>query len=177
VESKCGAMAEVPRYLNCCRPFRPAVSCTTSADMLSRLNASLADAAGTLATTGLVLNDAEAGNWYYGTNFFTSSLAFGGDTHPARLIRWRKWFDFERGNWEDLSHYLPQSDVPLVPYFLTLHDNKLYTGLFDHDEPAFGPVDPNDACTHDRIFQLDLSLLKAGHENAVDTQSNQAATR
>lgn len=90
--------------------------------------------AGALATTGLVLNDVEkVDGWYYGTNYFTPSYAFGGDTAPARLIRWRNWEDFAQGRWQDLSGLLPAADPPLVPYYLTLHDGTLHIAVFDHD--------------------------------------------
>ena len=106
---------------------------------------------GALSTTGLILNDVDkAGEWYYGANEFTPEFAFGGDTHPARLIRWRTWADFEQGRWEDLSSYIPQSDIPYVPYFLTIHNNVLYAPLFKHR---------GDTCEDGKILRLDLASL------------------
>lgn len=103
--------------------------------------------AGALSTTGLVLNDVEKfGDWYYGSNYFTPSYAFGGDTGPARLIRWRNWDDFAQGRWQDLSALLPQAPVPLVPYYLTVHEGGLYVALFDHDK----------ACTADGVVRIRL---------------------
>lgn len=116
---------------------------------------------GSLGATGLVLNDVEkVDGWYYGTNFFHPFAAWGGDPQPGRLIRWRSWEDFAQGRWEDLTQLLPQTRVPLIPYFLTLRNGYLYTGLFDHDEPAFGPTDADDPCRYDRLFRLDLSVLE-----------------
>lgn len=87
--------------------------------------------AGALLVTGLVLNDVEKfDGWYYGTNFFTPSYAGGGDSGPARLIRWRTWEDFTAGRWEDVSTRLPASDPPVTPYFLTVHDDGLYVAYF-----------------------------------------------
>lgn len=107
--------------------------------------------AGALSTTGLVLNAVEkSGEWYYGTNDFLIDFASGADTGPARLIRWHSWKDFERGKWEDLSAYIPRADIPLVPYFITIHNNVLYT-----------PVDgkPDERCEHSQVLQLNLGLL------------------
>jgi hypothetical protein len=107
--------------------------------------------AGALATTGLVLNSVEKDKgWYYGSNDFLVEYAFGGDTGPARLIRWRSWEDFELGRWEDLSSYIPKADIPLVPYFLTIHKGVLYT-----------PLDkkPEERCEHGQILQLNLNAL------------------
>jgi hypothetical protein len=107
--------------------------------------------AGALSTTGLILNDVDKnGDWYYGTNDFLTTHALGADTRPARLIRWRTWADFERGQWQDLSANIPEDETPLVPYFITIHDGVLYT-------PVARSTD--DACAHTKILQLDLATL------------------
>jgi hypothetical protein len=107
--------------------------------------------AGALAITGLVLNSVQKNrDWYYGSNDFLVEYAFGGDTRPARLIRWRTWVDFQRGNWEDLSSHIPVADIPLVPYFLTIHNDVLYT-----------PLDkkPEATCESGQILRLNLKSL------------------
>jgi hypothetical protein len=115
---------------------------------------------GALATTGLVLNDVEkAESWYYGTNFFAPMYAFGGDTGPARLIRWRSWPEFERGAWEDMSQHLPDAKVPLVPYFLTVHQNALYVAMFETPDSSSGTLDGNRPCDQDGIIRIDLAVL------------------
>ncbi|PZO87567.1 MAG: hypothetical protein DI623_14475 [Sphingomonas sanxanigenens] len=84
--------------------------------------------AGALDMTGLVLNDVEkAGDWYYGTNFFTKTYAHGSDPSTARLIRWRTWHDFEKGHWQDMSASLPDG---VVPYFLTVQRGGVYIPYF-----------------------------------------------
>lgn len=103
--------------------------------------------AGALSTTGLVLNDVEAfDGWYYGTNFFAAPYSAGGDPQPARLIRWRSWTEFEAGAWEDLSARLPPSATPVVPYFLTVHNQGLYVAYFD----------PGDICGPGSILRLEV---------------------
>jgi len=105
---------------------------------------------GALDTTGLVLNDVEkSGDWYYATNFFAPTYAFGGDTRPARLIRWRTWSEFERGDWEDLSRLLPEARIPLVPYFITVHKRMLYTAVFNDDE----------SCERDQVVRIALDAI------------------
>ncbi len=104
---------------------------------------------GTLSSTGLLLDDVDKeGDWYYGSNEFSAVWSPGTDARPARLIRWRTWEDFEKGKWEDLSSYIPGNDVPYFPYFLTIHDGTLYSGLTAR-EP--------DKCPG--ILQLDLRSL------------------
>lgn len=92
--------------------------------------------AGALASTGLVLNDVERfDGWYYGSNYFTRSYAGGADPRPARLIRWRTWQDFQAGRWQDLSAHVPDA---LVPYYLSVHDGRLYVASFNHEKPCQG---------------------------------------
>jgi hypothetical protein len=109
--------------------------------------------AGALSTTGLVLNDVDKdGDWYYGSNYFTPPYASGADTGPARLIRWRTWADFEQGRWQDLSAYIPPADIPLMPYFLTIHDHVLYTGVGISNMPQY-------RCKQDQLLALNLGSL------------------
>lgn len=114
----------------------------------------------------LVLNDVDkSGDWYYGTSFFAAAGAVGNDTHPVKLIRWRRWADFEAGEWEDLSAYIAAgksiADTDyVVPYFMTMHDNKLYTGLVD---VSTRPQSGEKSCSHGRILQLDLATLDQRH--------------
>lgn len=87
--------------------------------------------AGALSTTGLVLNDVEYfDGWYYGTNFFSPRYAKGGDTGPARLIRWKNWDDFKAGRWEDRSDRLPVSKTPVIPYYMTVAEDGLHIAYF-----------------------------------------------
>jgi hypothetical protein len=120
--------------------------------------------AGALATTGLVLNHVEkAHGWYYGTNDFLVKFSFGGDTRPARLIRWKTWTDFERGAWEDLSDLIPagSTGTPLHPYFITIDQGLLYI-------PVNGD-DGDTPCEHGTVLQVDLGQLdrNGGRESAV----------
>ncbi|MDR3511187.1 MAG: hypothetical protein P4L73_06115 [Caulobacteraceae bacterium] len=111
--------------------------------------------AGSLASTGLVLNDVQkSGGWYYGSNDFLVGWAMGQDTRPARLIRWKTWSDFQNGEWQDLSGLIPQSYDPLdplVPYYITIRDGILYT-----------PIDVSldeEHCGRDSIFHVDTASL------------------
>jgi hypothetical protein len=106
---------------------------------------------GALAHTGLVLNDVDKhGPWYYGTNYFAPNYALGGDTRPARLIRWRTWDDFAHGRWQDLSARIPEDETPLIPYYITIREGILYASV----SPA-----TDAACTKTRILRLDLDRL------------------
>jgi hypothetical protein len=80
--------------------------------------------AGAWQVTGLVLNHVEYFNgYYYGSNFFQSTYAKGTNPDINRLIRWKSWDDFQKGNWEDISYLIPHD---LVPYYFTVHNNKLF---------------------------------------------------
>ena len=110
--------------------------------------------AGALTSTGLVLNGVEkVGDWYYGSNNFIVQYSLGDDTRPARLIRWRNWVDFQRGKWQDLSGYLPASDIPPVPYFLSVHKGSLYAGVNSRKINAEG-------CSFGGVFHLELAVLE-----------------
>ena len=111
--------------------------------------------AGALSTTGLVLNHVEkVDGWYYGTNDFMVKYSFGGDTHPARLIRWKTWANFEQGAWEDLSALIPsgKTATPLHPYFITKDDGLLYIPVSGDDGDT--PCDPG-AVLQINLHQLD----------------------
>jgi hypothetical protein len=53
----------------------------------------------------------------------------GQDTGSARLIRWKNWVEFSKGNWEDLSDRLPKAEFPPVPYVLSAHGGSLCMGV------------------------------------------------
>ena len=107
----------------------------------------------------LVLNDVEkSGDWYYGASFYAASGTAGYDTHPAKLIRWRRWTQFEKGEWEDLSEYITENRDHVVPYFMTIHDKKLYTGLID---VSARPGNSERSCNYAHILELDLATLGA----------------
>lgn len=100
--------------------------------------------AGAWDRTGLVLNDVERfGDYWYGSNFFTSSYADGHDFDKFRLIRWSTWEDFQNGNWEDLSPLLPKGTVP---YYFTINKGSLYLSSSQRENPG----------TNDIIYKLDL---------------------
>ena len=100
--------------------------------------------AGAYDRTGLVLNDVERFNGYwYGSNYFTGSYADGHDFDKYRLIRWRTWEDFQKGNWEDLSPLLPKGTVP---YYFTINRASLYVSSAQHEKPG----------VNDIIYKLDL---------------------
>ncbi|HIP82915.1 MAG TPA: hypothetical protein EYH19_04995 [Desulfocapsa sulfexigens] len=93
--------------------------------------------AGNWERTGLVLNDVEyfQQNWY-ATAYFCPAVSLPGqDYNKNKLIRFKTWKHFETGEWEDLSHQLPDK---LVPYYLTVHEDNLYIPLFNHQAPGKG---------------------------------------
>jgi hypothetical protein len=77
----------------------------------------------------------------------------GGDPRPNRLIRWRSWDDFEKGKWQDLSSYLPESQHPFTPYFITVDQGRLYI-------PAFIWL-TDGTCVESRILQLDPATIQS----------------
>jgi DNA-binding beta-propeller fold protein YncE len=93
--------------------------------------------AGRWEDTGLVLNDIEffQGYWYASSYFYPSPLKNGQDYNKNKLICFKTWKQFERGQWWDISHLIPGK---LVPYFLTVHGNNLYITLFNHQDPGNG---------------------------------------
>jgi hypothetical protein len=95
-----------------------------------------AAAAGSWETTGFIPNDIEFydGYWYL-SNFFHPWNAAGTDHNRFKLVRFRTWVDFETGQWEELSHLLPDAQIP---YFFTVHKGSLYVAGFD-------PATANDA--------------------------------
>jgi hypothetical protein len=94
--------------------------------------------AGAWDRTALVLNDVERyGDYWYGSNFFTSSHAEGHDYDKYRLIRWKTWEDFQNGNWEDLSNLLPKD---AVPYYFTVNNGSLYLCTALSDNPGINDV-------------------------------------
>jgi hypothetical protein len=94
-------------------------------------------AAGNWKRTGLVPNDIAYyhGYWYVSSYFCPTASLPGQDYNKNKLIRFKKWKQFAAGNWQDLSHLLPDK---LVPYFFTVHDDSLYLTLFNHVRPGQG---------------------------------------
>lgn len=93
---------------------------------------------GSWQETGLVGNDLEFYDdyWYLTSYFFTESCAaVPCDFDKNKFIRFSSWQEFEQGNWQDLSALLPSG---LVPYFLTVHDNALFVGVYNHTFPGKG---------------------------------------
>lgn len=96
----------------------------------------LDDAAGSADRTGPILNSViKLGGYYYGSNYFTKSYAGNNDPNPYRLMRWKSWDDFRKGNFEDISNYLEKNQVP---YFLSSHEGKLLLTTFNHEKPCDG---------------------------------------
>jgi len=115
---------------------------------------------GALDTTGLVLDSVKKSDdgWYYGSNDFSLTWSMGGNPWPDRLIRWRTWKEFEDGKWEDLSSYIPRSDLPTFPYFLTIYRDILYAGAVSRDDaPAAGKY--ASPCGYQTIMMLDLRSI------------------
>ena len=85
--------------------------------------------AGSWETTGFIPNDIEFydGYWYL-SNFFHPSYANGTDHNRFKLVRFGTWEDLESGQWEELSHLLPDGQIP---YFFTVHEGSLYLATFD----------------------------------------------
>jgi hypothetical protein len=84
--------------------------------------------AGSWETTGFIPNDVEFydGYWYL-SNFFHPNYASGTDHNKFKLVRFRSWDDLATGQWEELSHLLPDGQVP---YFFTVHGGHLYLTTF-----------------------------------------------
>lgn len=96
--------------------------------------------AGSYATTGLVLNDvAFYKGYWYGTNFFSSLYAEGTDYNTHRFIRWKTWDDFENERFENISSLL---DKNVTPYFLTVHNKRLYLVSFQDEGMTGQPAAP-----------------------------------
>ena len=94
-------------------------------------------ASGCWEETGLIPNDIEFfhGYWYVSSYFSPATSRYGWDYNKNKFIRFRTWKEFEAGTWEDLSEFLPDG---LVPYFLTVHRDRLYLSLFNHQMPGNG---------------------------------------
>jgi hypothetical protein len=84
--------------------------------------------AGSWETTGFIPNDIEYydGYWYL-SNFFHPGYASGTDHNRFKLVRFRTWNDLASGQWEELSHFLPDAQIP---YFFTVDDGHLYMAGF-----------------------------------------------
>ncbi len=97
--------------------------------------------AGTWLDTGLVINDIEKfRDFWYATSYFCPSAASdGADYNKNKFIRFKNWQDFENGNWQDLSHLLPDG---VVPYYLTVKKDENHTpkglavAVFSHENPG-----------------------------------------
>lgn len=90
--------------------------------------------AGSWETTGFIPNDIELydGYWYL-SNFFHPAYASGTDHNRFKLVRFRTWDELATGSWEELSHLLPDRQVP---YFFTLHGGSLYLAAFHSSTAA-----------------------------------------
>lgn len=86
---------------------------------------------GSFEKDGLILNDIEYFNGYwYASNYYpsTQNRYIGSEKNMTnKVIRWKSWKDFERSNWEDLSHFVhPES----IPYFFSTYDDRLFISMF-----------------------------------------------
>lgn len=92
--------------------------------------------AGSWKKTGLVLNDLDYfDGFWYATSYFTKSYASRMDPDEHKFIRFKKLEDLVSGNWTDISSLIPKG---LVPYYLTMHEKKLYLAIFNHESPGQG---------------------------------------
>ncbi|NLU17931.1 MAG: hypothetical protein GXW94_19590 [Serratia liquefaciens] len=92
------------------------------------------DGAGSYDRTGPIINDIDKFNgWFYASNYFTKSWANGTPTEEKRLIRWKKWEDFEKGNFQDVSYLIPSGQLP---YFMANKDGELLITTFNHEHPC-----------------------------------------
>ena len=93
--------------------------------------------AGNWQQTGLVLNDVEQfKDYWYASSYFSPAFSLPGQNYNTnKLIRFKTWEQFQTGNWEDLSHLLPDG---LVPYYLTVAGEFLYIPLFNQQIPGQG---------------------------------------
>ncbi len=83
---------------------------------------------------GLIINDLEKYNGYWHiSSYFHPASSTDQDYNYNKFIRFSSWEQFESGNWQDLSHLLPDG---MVPYYLTQHDNKLLIAVFSHEYPG-----------------------------------------
>ncbi len=86
---------------------------------------------GSFEKDGLILNDIEYFNGYwYASNYYPSAQNryIGSENNMTnKVMRWESWEDFERSNWEDLSHLIhPES----IPYFFSTYDDRLFISMF-----------------------------------------------
>ena len=101
--------------------------------------------AGSWETTGFIPNDVELyDGWWYLSNFFHPWYASGTDHNRFKLVRFRTWDDLATGNWEELSHFLPDAQVP---YFFTLRGEHLFLTTF------------NDYNTGDFVYRITSGLF------------------
>ncbi len=107
--------------------------------------------AGSWETTGFIPNDIEFydGYWYL-SNFFHPAYASGTDHNRFKLVRFRTWDDLASGQWEELSHFLPDGQIP---YFFTLHRGSLYMAAFHATSAA------------DAVYKISSGLFIDGFES------------
>lgn len=87
-------------------------------------------AAGSWERTGLVLNDVEFFDGYwYASSYFCKPYAGKTDFDKNKLIRFKSFDNFVKGDWEDLSHLIPSG---ITPYYFTVKDDALYLAIFHH---------------------------------------------
>ncbi len=117
--------------------------------------------AGTWATTGLVLNDAEFfDGFWYATSYFSPAFGGGTDFDQNKFIRFKTLDDLVSGDWTDLGSLVPSG---MTPYFLTVNGGNLYLAIFNHGSPGTG----------DAILRFSpspgFSIISAEHDPIADT--------
>ena len=119
--------------------------------------------AGTWASTGLVLNDAEFfdGFWYATSYFFPPAFGGGTDFDENKFIRFEALDDLVSGNWTDLSSLVPTG---MTPYFLTVNGGNLYLAIFNHGAPGSG-----DAILQFSPVPPPFSIISGKHDPIADT--------
>lgn len=88
--------------------------------------------AGTWENAGLIINDVEFyhGYWYLSSFFCPSAAGPLQDYNKNKFIRFVSWDDFEAGDWQDLSHLLPDGQVP---YYFTAYSEGLALAVFNQE--------------------------------------------
>lgn len=118
--------------------------------------------AGTWASTGLVLNDAEFfDGFWYATSYFSPAFGGGTDFDENKFIRFEALDDLVSGNWTDLSSLVPTG---MTPYFLTVNGGNLYLAIFNHGAPGSG-----DAILQFSPVPPPFSIISGKHDPIADT--------
>ncbi|HHZ6533804.1 TPA: hypothetical protein ACWLDC_000069 [Escherichia coli] len=107
-----------------------------SYEIIKTISHKIDDAAGSYERTGPILNDIDKfKGWYYASNYFTSSWSKKTDAESHKLIRWKTWHDFKKGNFQDVSYLLPKGQLP---YFIHNTGDSLLLTTFNHENPCSG---------------------------------------